>query len=36
MLDTVSYLLQFYWPFALGALVIGLVTGWFSVEKRKG
>jgi hypothetical protein len=36
MLDTLTYLLQFYWPFALAALVVGLVTGWFSVSGRKG
>ena len=36
MLDTLTYLLQFYWPFALGAAVVGLITGWFSVNGRKG
>lgn len=35
-LDSLTYLLEVYWPFVLGALVIGLVTGWFSVSRPKG
>jgi len=35
-IDSVSYLLEVYWPFALGALAIGAVTGWLSVPSRKG
>ncbi len=34
MLDTLTYLLGFYWPFALGALLVGLVTGWLSVARK--
>lgn len=29
-LDSLLYLLGFYWPFLLAALAIGLVTGWLS------
>ena len=32
-LDSVIYLLQFYWPYMAGAGVIGLVAGWFSVRR---
>lgn len=35
-LDSLTYLLEVYWPFVLGALVIGLLTGWFSVSRPKG
>lgn len=35
-LDSLTYLLQFYWPFVVGAAVVGLVTGWWSVGQRKG
>lgn len=35
-LDSLTYLLEVYWPFVLGALVVGLVTGWFSIARRKG
>ena len=38
-LDSLLYLLGLYWPFLLGALAIGLATGWLSVggprERRK-
>lgn len=34
-LDSLTYLVEVYWPFMAGALVVGLVTGWFSVAKRK-
>lgn len=34
-IDTVAYLVEVYWPFVLGAALIGLVTGWWSV-RRKG
>jgi hypothetical protein len=33
--DSLIYLLSVYWPFVLGALVIGLGTGWFSLSARK-
>lgn len=29
-LDSLTYLFEIYWPFLLGALVIGLATGWFT------
>lgn len=35
-LDSLTYLLEMYWPFVLGAGAIGLATGWLSVGKRKG
>jgi len=35
-LDSLTYLLQFYWPFVVAAAIVGLVTGWLSVGKRKG
>ena len=34
-LDSLIYLLEVYWPFVLGAGVVGLGTGWFSVASRK-
>ena len=34
MLDTFTYLLGFYWQFALGAALVGLVTGWLSVARK--
>lgn len=35
-LDSLTYLVEIYWPFLVGAAVIGLVTGWLSVPARKG
>lgn len=35
-LDSLIYLLEIYWPFVVGAGVVGLGTGWFSVTARKG
>lgn len=35
LLPTAIYLLGFYWPYALGALLIGVVAGWFSYSKRQ-
>lgn len=32
LLDQLSYLLGIYWPYMLGALVIGLGSGWLSVS----
>ena len=34
-LDTVTYLLQFYWPYMAGAGLVGLAAGWFSVRGKK-
>lgn len=31
-LDGLMFLLENYWPFLLGALLIGLVTGWLSTS----
>ena len=31
-LDSLIYLAEIYWPFLLGALAIGLATGWFSYQ----
>lgn len=30
MLDSLTYLFEMYWLYLAGALVIGLVAGWFS------
>lgn len=35
-MDWVAYLVEVYWPFMAGALLVGLLTGWLSVSKRKG
>lgn len=35
-LDSLTYLMEVYWPFMAGALLIGVATGWFSLSKRKG
>ncbi len=35
-LDSMLYLLEVYWPFVLGALLIGVATGWLSYVKPKG
>lgn len=32
-LDSLIYLVEVYWPFLLGALFIGLATGWFTYPK---
>jgi len=34
-LDSLSYLLEIYWPFVLAALGIGLATGWFSYSETR-
>jgi hypothetical protein len=34
-MDTALYLASYYWPYALGALVIGLGAGWFSYSTKK-
>jgi hypothetical protein len=35
-LDSLTYLLEVYWPFLIAALLVGLLTGWFSVSRPKG
>ena len=35
-LDSLTYLVEVYWPFMAGALLVGLVTGWLSLSQRKG
>ena len=35
ILDSISYLLPIYWPYLVGALVIGLGAGWFSFSPAK-
>jgi hypothetical protein len=34
-MESLLYLAQFYWPYALGALVIGLCAGWFGYSVNK-
>jgi hypothetical protein len=34
-MDGLLYLAQFYWPYALGALVIGIGAGWFGHSVKK-
>lgn len=34
-LDGVVYLIGFYWPYLLGAALIGLVVGWRSFSAPK-
>ena len=31
-LDSLVYLIELYWPFLLGAGVIGILTGWFTYK----
>lgn len=33
-LDSLTYLLELYWPFLAGALAIGLVAGWMSAARK--
>lgn len=35
MLDSVTYLLEMYWLYVAGAVLIGLVAGWFGYAPRK-
>lgn len=35
-LDSLIYLLEYYWPFLLAAFAIGLGTGWLSLSPTKG
>ncbi|MEQ1770732.1 MAG: hypothetical protein ABL879_12925 [Devosia sp.] len=34
-LDSLVYLLEIYWPFLTGALVIGAAAGWYGGTRRK-
>lgn len=34
-LDSLTYLIELYWPFLLAAFAVGLGTGWFSLSARK-
>lgn len=34
-LASLLFLLGYYWPFLLGAVLIGIATGWFSYEAPK-
>jgi hypothetical protein len=34
MVDLI-YLASFYWPYALGALAIGVAAGWFGYSVKK-
>jgi hypothetical protein len=31
-LDSFVFLFELYWPFLAGALLIGLLTGWFTYQ----
>ena len=35
-LDSLLYLLGLYWPFLVGALAVGVATGWFSASGPRG
>ena len=32
-IDSLTYLVEVYWPFLVGALLIGLATGWFTYPR---
>jgi hypothetical protein len=34
-LDSLTYLLEIYWPFLAGVLAIGIVAGWIGGTRRK-
>lgn len=34
-MDTLLYLGEFYWPYALAALLVGIGAGWFSYRVKK-
>lgn len=34
-LESILFLIETYWPFLLGALAIGLVTGWFTYRAER-
>jgi hypothetical protein len=36
LVDTVLFLLGVYWPFMAVALVVGLITGWISLDSKPG
>jgi hypothetical protein len=35
-LDSLTYLLELYWPFLLAAAWVGILTGWFSYKTPRG
>jgi len=35
LLASLTYLLPIYWPYMAGALLVGLVAGWFSYARPK-
>lgn len=36
LINTVLFLLGVYWPFMTLALVVGLITGWISLDRNPG
>jgi hypothetical protein len=34
-IPSLTYLLAIYWPYMAGALIVGLVAGWFSYSRPK-
>ena len=34
-LDSLTYLLEIYWPYMATAVAIGLVSGWFSYSAKR-
>lgn len=34
MIEQLTYLLQFYWPYMAGVFVIGVVAGWISLARK--
>ena len=34
-LDSLAYLIELYWPFLLGATLVGLLTGWFTTRPKR-
>ena len=35
MIDALSFLVEIYWPYMLGALLVGVGAGWFSFVPKK-
>ena len=36
LLNSVLFLVAVYWPFMAGAALVGLVTGWLSLGRKRG
>lgn len=34
-LDSLIFLLEYYWPFLLGAVAVGIATGWLSYPSKR-